>query len=266
MRAVTVLICACLSALLALACAPAALTQEQIVPAFVAASQADSRTMHMEWQGTMHQVAGGDQGSGLGQIDRSLSGAFDFNGPDYAGSITTAVAQGGGANQISYARVGGVSFVNYSESGWQSADAFGAAPSELDPMHDLAEAGLTYEAADTLDGRAVHRLRVLDAAASLAGGLFDQASFMGGSLTLNGPSDYLIYVDANGIPVGAHVALDIKLGLTAPDMASPDLEYQIEFDYTFSLWGEPVTISPPNLSNNGGGIDFPPPPRVEPSL
>jgi len=34
-------------------CTTAALTPEEIVPAFIAASQADTRTMHMEWQGTV---------------------------------------------------------------------------------------------------------------------------------------------------------------------------------------------------------------------
>lgn len=265
MRAVTVLIATCLSAALALGCAPAALTQEQIVPAFIAASQGETRTMHMEWRGTMHQVGGGDQGSGLGQIDQSFNGAFDFNGPDYAGALTTAIAGMGQSNQVSYARVSGVTFVNYGESGWQRSDGLGAGPTQLDPMHDLAESGVAYEATDTLDGRPVHRLRVLDPAAALSGGLFDQASLIGGSLALKGPSDYLIYVDANGIPVAAHVALDIQMGISAPDMASPDLEYQVEFDYTFSLWGEPVTISAPQLSNDGGGIKDGPPPIVEPA-
>jgi hypothetical protein len=31
--------------------------------------------------------------------------------------------------------------------------------------------------------------------------------------------------------------------------------YEIRFDYTFSLWGEPVTISPPQVTN-GGFDDF----------
>jgi len=136
MRAVTVLVAACLSAALVLGCAPAALTQDQIVPAFIAATQADTRTMHMEWQGTMNQLSGGDLGSGLGQINQQFTGVFDFNGPDYAGDIVTSLAGLGQSNSVSYARVAGNSFLNYSGSGWQSADAFGAGPTELDPMHD----------------------------------------------------------------------------------------------------------------------------------
>jgi hypothetical protein len=247
MRAVTVLVVACLSAGLALACAPAALTQDQIVPAFIAASQADTRTMHMDWQGTMQQVSGGDQGSGLGQINQSFNGAFDFNGPDYAGAITTALSGLGQSNQVSYARVSGISFVNYAGSGWQRADALGPGPTELDPMHDLAEAGVTYEALDSLAGRQVHRLQARDPMAALDG-LLGQSNFLGAALALNGPSDYLIYVDANGVPVAAHLALNVVVTGNAPDVGSPELGYQMQFDYTFSLWGEPVTISPPQVS------------------
>lgn len=253
MRAVTVLVAACLSALLALACAPQALTQDQIVPAFIAASQAGTRTMHVEWHGTMNQVSAGDQGSGLGQISQSFDAAFDFSGPDYAGDLTMAVAGIGQSNQVSYARVGGNSFVNLANSGWQNAGG-----TELDPLFGLTETGLAYEALDTLEGQQVHRLRVHDLATSA--GLFGQTAFLGTTATLNDPSDYLIYVDANGIPVGAHLALDYVVA-SPIDAAPTELEWQLQVDYEFSLWGEPVTISAPNVTN-GGGIDFPPKPRV----
>jgi len=64
------------------------------------------------------------------------------------------------------------------------------------------------------------------------------------------------------------VALALQLTVTAPEVASPSVEYQMDFDYTFSLWGEPVTISPPQITNNiGGGAkdDGAPPPIVQPS-
>ncbi len=257
MRAVTFLVAACLSALLALACAPQALTQDQIVPAFIAASQAGTRTMHVEWHGTMNQVSAGDQGSGLGQISQSFDAAFDFSGPDYAGDLTVAVAGIGQSNQVSYARVGGNSFVNLANSGWQNAGG-----TELDPLFGLTETGLAYEAQDTLDGRVVHRLRVTDPAAALDGGLFGQVSFAGGTLTLKDPSEYLIFVNSAGIPVGAHLALDYVVA-SPIDAAPTELEWQLQVDYEFSLWGEPVTISAPNVTN-GGGIDFPPKPQTLP--
>lgn len=259
MRAVTVLICACLSAALALGCAPAALTQDQIVPAFIAASQAGTRTMHVEWHGTMNQVSGGDQGSGLGQISQSFDAAFDFSGPDYAGGITTAVAGIGQSNQISYARVGGNSFVNLANSGWQNAGN-----TELDPLRGLTETGVGYEALDTLDGQQVQRLRVADPLAALDGALFPTGSFGSVSVLPGGKSDYLVYVDANGIPVAAHMAIDLAMTPPEGGPTISGLSYSLSFDYTFSLWGEPVTISPPNVTN-GGGIDFPPQPRVQTS-
>ena len=63
-----------------------------------------------------------------------------------------------------------------------------------------------------------------------------------------GKSDYLVYVDPNGIPVAAHMAVD--LAMTAPEGGPTvsSLSYSLAFDYQFSLWGEPVTISPPQVS------------------
>ncbi len=249
MRAVTVLVAACLSGTLALACAPAALTPDQIVPAFIAASQADTRTMHMEWQGALNQTAGGDQGSGLGMMSSSLEGSFDFNGPDYAGGITsTTVGIGGSASQVSYARVSGVAFINYANSGWQRADAVLQPAMEIDPLRGLALPDVSYEAADTLNGRSVHRLRVADPLAALGGALYPTGSFGSVSIVPGGKSEYLVYVDANGIPVAAHLAVDMTM--TPPDggPSISGLSYSVSFDYQFTLWGEPVTISPPQVS------------------
>lgn len=238
------------------ACAPAALAPDEIVPAFIAASQDAARTMRMEWRGTM-SIAQGDIPE-FGAGNQSISATFDFNGPDFAGTLVTGSA--GGSSSTSYARISGVAFINYADSGWQRADSFGGANVvlEMDPFHGLTATDLAYEAPDTLDGRAVHRLRVLDPLSTLSGGLFAQAGEIDPALVENGLSDFVIYVDANGLPVGAHVALDMSMNFVGPEL--PDgtqTSYQIRFDYTFSLWGEPVTITPPQV--RGGGFDDVPP-------
>ena len=242
-----------------IACTPAALSQEEIVPAFIAASQNETRTMHMEWQGTVSMSGGGLPDLDPSSLNQTISATFDFNGADYAGTLSSGSQ--GGASSISYARVGGVTFQNYGDSGWQRGDSFGgqAAP-EFDPLHNLAAGDVAYEALDNLDGRQVHRLRVLDPLAAISGGLFAQVGSFGTELRLNGPSEYVIFVDANGIPVGAQMVLDLAIQMNAPDMPSPGINYEMHFDYQFSLWGEPVTISPPQVT--GGGLDDFPPPGV----
>lgn len=225
------------------------------MPAFIAASQSVTRTMHMEWQGNMNQLGGGDQGSGLGPISQGINGTFDFNGPDYAGDIDTTVAGIGQSNAVSYAHVGGAAFVNYANSGWQRADTFGGIPTEIDPMRGLTQADVVYEAADTLDGRPVHRLRLTDAVGALTGTLFPEGSLADTSLIPGGRSDFVIYVDASGIPVGAQMAIDAQISNLDPNSTSSEIGWGFQFDYTFSMWGEPVTISPPQVNNNvGGGV------------
>jgi hypothetical protein len=266
---------ACAAALLvgALAgCNSTALTPGEIVPAFIAASQSATRTMHMEWQGALTQPnpVPGKPGLPPDQVNVTFNGIFDFNGPDYAGTTESGSAAFN-AGQTNYARVGGVAFIDFSGGGWQRASDFGQPPTEFDPMFALTADDVAYEAADTVAGRAVHRLRVLDPIAVVSRGLFGNGMFGAGPPTIaeGGQNDYLIYVDPSGIPVEAHMALDLALtvprGIDTGDMPSA---YQMRFDYTFSLWGEPLTISPPNLSNNGGGggIDFPPRPRVQPNF
>jgi hypothetical protein len=255
-------------AAIAAACgAPAALNPDQIVPAFIAASQSDVRTMHMEWQGGVNQTGGGDLGSGLGMMSSTFNGSFDFNGPDYAGGITSSTAGvGGSASQVSYARVSGVAFINYGNSGWQRADAVLQPVMEIDPLRGLAAPDVSYEAADTLTGRAVHRLRVGDPLAALGGALFPTGSFASVTIVPGGKSDYLVYVDAAGIPVAAHLAVDMTMTPPEGGPSIPGLSYSLNFDYQFTLWAEPVTISPPQVTNNGGGIDFPPAPRVQPNF
>jgi hypothetical protein len=254
MRTLTrpLLLAATLSALGA--CSPAALTPDEVVPAFIAASQSDTRTMRMEWQGT---VATGDAGLPGDDSTASVNGIFDFNGPDYAGTMTVGVA-GSSVGKISYARVGDISFVNYSDSGWQRADGFGSAPGELDPMIGLTAADVTYEDAQDLNGRQVHRVRVIDPLAAVRGFFGGLAAFGTPTLNRDGEGDYLIYVDAAGIPVAAHVVLDMKMDVPFETETS-SVDYRIRWDYTFSQWGEPVTISPPTVVG-GGGLDFPQPP------
>ena len=241
-------------ALAAAACSPAALTPEEIVPAFIAASQDAARTMRMEWQGTM-AIGQGD----LPEFDPSMSSqsitaTFDFNGPDFAGTMITGLA--GNSATTSYARISDVTFINYGDSGWQRAEAFGGVNvvPEMDPFHGLSVADVAYEAVDSLDGRQVHRLRVLDPLTAFTGGLFAPGGEISSEIIENGQSEYVVFVDANGIPVGAHVVLDLSMNWIAPEGADgTKISYEIRFDYTFSLWGEPVTISPPQVT--GGGFD-----------
>lgn len=228
------------------ACSPAALAPEEIVPAFIAASQDAARTMHMEWQGTVATRESGLPGDDAGN---PVNGVFDFNGPDYAGTMTTGVA-GSTSGDVSYARIGGVSYVNFSGSGWQRAEMAGTAPGELDPMIGLTATDVVYEDVQDLNGRQVHRLRVLDPLAALRWFFGGMAGFGTPKLTPDGESQYLIYVDAAGIPAAAHVVLDMTMDVPL-ETESPSIDYSIRWDYTFSLWGEPVMISAPAVVGDG---------------
>jgi hypothetical protein len=250
-------LCLVILAFAAAACNAPALTQEQIVPAFIAATQDAARTMRMDWQGTMSIAQSDAPEVDQGMSSQSVDATFDFNGPDFAGTMRTGMTSS--TTNVSYARISGVTFINYSDSGWQRADAFGGADvvPEMDPFHAMTAGDLAYEAPDTLDGRPVHRLRVLDPLAALNGALFGQVRGVEPTLSDNGVAEFLIYVDANAIPVGAHIALDLSMNWIAPDVDDgANIEYEIRFDYTFSLWGEPVTISPPQVTDGGGIDDF----------
>jgi len=72
----------------------------------------------------------------------------------------------------------------------------------------------------------------------------------------------VIYVDGRGIPVGAKLEIDLKMNADMTEMSASEITYQIHFDYTFTLWGEPVTISAPQVTG-GGFDDFPPPPGIK---
>lgn len=243
------------TALAVAACSPPALTPEEIVPAFIAASQAATRTMHMEWQGT---VATGETGLPGNDATTSGNGVFDFNGPDYAGTITTG-SSSSGIGSVSYARVGGLSFINFSDSGWQRAEMEGSAPGELDPMLGLTAADVSYEEVQDLNGRQVHRVRVLDPLVAVRGFFGGQSAIGTPQLLPGGESEYLVYVDAAGIPVAAHVMLDLTADVPL-DTEMRSLEYHISWDYTFSQWGEPVTISPPAVVGDGIEVPQPEPP------
>jgi hypothetical protein len=225
------------------ACSPAALAPGEIVPAFIAASQAATRTMHMEWQGTV--ATGGSVLPG-DDATTTVTGVFDFNGPDYAGTMTTGLP----GSSVSYARVGGLSFVNFSDSGWQRAEMEGSVPAELDPMIGLTAADVSYDDVQDLNGRQVHRVRVLDPLAAVRGFFGGQAAIGTPKLIPDGESEYLIYVEGAGIPVAAHVGLDLTADMPL-DTDMPSLDYYIRWDYTFSQWAEPVTISPPAVVGDG---------------
>jgi hypothetical protein len=235
-------------------CSPAALAPEEIVPAFIAASQDAARTMHMEWRGT---VATSETGFPGGAGTANINGVFEFNGPDYEG-ILTADSGGFGAGNQSYARVGGVAFVNFSDSGWQRADVIGVAPQELDPLHGLTVADVAYEDVQELNGAQVHRLRVSDPMAAVRGFFGGLAPFGSPALNENGASEYLVYVDAMGIPVAAHVVVELTMQVNMGGEFS-SIDYSIRWDYAFSLWGEPVTIRAPSVVGGGGIDDFPQP-------
>jgi hypothetical protein len=210
--------------------------------------------MHMEWQGTVATAESGLPGDDSGA---SVNGVFDFNGPDYAGTMTTGVP-GSNSGDVSYARVGGVSYVNFSDSGWQRAEMAGSVPGDLDPMIGLTAAGVTYEEVQDLNGRQVHRVRVLDPLAALRWFFGGMAGFGTPNLIPDGESQYLVYVDAAGIPVAAHVVLDMTMDVPL-DTETSSIDYYIRWDYTFSLWGEPVTISAPTVLGGGGFDDMPQP-------
>ena len=110
-----------------------------------------------------------------------------------------------------------------------------------------------------LNGRHVHRVRVLDPLAAVRGFFAGFAAIGTPKLIPDGESQYLVYVDAAGIPVAAHVILDMTIdALLDTEMRSTT--YSIRWDYTFSQWGEPLTISPPTVVGDGIEVPQPKPP------
>ena len=91
---------------------------------------------------------------------------------------------------------------------------------------------------------------MLDPLAAVRGFFGGQAAIGTPQLLPDGESQYLIFVDAAGIPVAAHVVLARTADMPV-DVEMPSFEYHISWDYTFSQWGEPVTISPPTVVGDG---------------
>lgn len=243
------------------ACAPAELTSDQIVAAFIAASQDDARTMHMEWTGTIHTSQGGELGAP--DSDVSLLSTFEFSGADYEGVLTTTVSAMGGSSTMGYAQVGGVNFTRYEGGAWQLIEAGALTAQGFDPLGGLSAAGVAYEEPETIDGRLLHRLRVTDALGALQRTLLSQAVFSESGLVDGGASDYLVYVDGQGVPVAAQLHVDVRTQMMIdPTGAWADVEYGMTSDYEFSDWGAEITIVAPPVT--GGGFDDKPPPPLVP--
>jgi hypothetical protein len=252
-------VCACT---FASACAPAVLTPDEIVAAFVAASQDDARTMHMEWTGAIHTNQP-QPGRGVTASDISFVATFEFAGPDYEGVMTTSMnGMGMGSSTTSYAQVGGANFTRFEGGDWQGIPS-GAGPTlAFDPLAGLSAAGVAYEAPDTISGTQVHRIRVADPLGALQRTLFQQGAFTEVGLVDGGASDYLVYVDAQGIPVAARLVVDVTMQVMIdPAGDGSNVEYGMTSDYVFSDWGAPITIIAPPVTS-GGFDDFPPPPKL----
>lgn len=213
---------------------------EVIVLAFIGAVQDPARTLHAEWQGIATSLPSDADPE---TITLATTAAFDFNGPDYTGTIVTDFSFGATDTQ-SLARIDGVSFVQLvTELPWQRTFQDGDRSPEMDPLHGLTVADVTYDSPRTLDGREVHALRVLNPLAAFSGGYWLP---MVNRAVETDPSEYLIYVDDNGTPVGAHVEFDLTRNKVVNGEISDEMEsYHIQIDYTFSGWGDPITINPP---------------------
>ena len=207
----------------------------------------------MEWQATFTRTSSPEPGSwpDLGPTE-ALIGSFDFDGPDFAGSVRAG--PGGHYSPAAYVRIGGATFASFSgPNWWRPMDQWptGRVPGVLDPLRGLTTAQIAYEAADSLDGGAVLRLRVSDALATLEQRIWQVMSLNPDlSISPGGRSDFIVYVDTKGIPLAAHVVLDVVYQ-RSPE--TPGVTSTMEFDYQYSHWGEPVTISPPQVSGAPGG-------------
>ena len=230
--------------------AQAPLGPDEIVAAFISESQDEARTFHMEWQGTMSTTMSWPDTPPGQEITGSINASFDFSGDDFAGAMTTRTGflglPGGQTDPFgsttAYARVRGVFFVRYTQSGWERMEANWQGQSEFDPLHGLAAEGVVYEAGETIDSVVLHRLRVVDPGSALNASLFSGSA----ELTPDDVSEFLIYVDPQGVPVRAQLRLSgqVALGVDLGDFIPP-ATYQLSFDYVFTAWGEDFYISPP---------------------
>jgi hypothetical protein len=247
------LVLAVASAALGCDAGPKALTPDEIVAAFVSQNSAADRAFHVDVQGSMRMsgLGGGAQASAS-----TFTGGFDYSGEDYVGTLRSAMgAPGGGmtgfASSVSYTRVGGVSFVRYQDSPWERGGGpagMGMGSAMFDPIRGLTAADVSYEAPESLDDRPLHRIRILDPAAAMKAAL---DTGVGAGLTADPQgSEYILYLDPAGVPVGAQVLLvgqldfgDPALDLPMPQM--PQMRYQMTFTYQFSAWGSEIAISLP---------------------
>jgi hypothetical protein len=228
-----------LMALIAAACttaAPPVLTPDQVPAAFVAATQATDRTMHMEWTGTYSMGA-------LGALTTPFSASIDFSASDYAGSVSAAPnapdEKPGANNQSEIAFVGGQGYQRtpYS-SGWQRIG--GAAPS-LDPFQGLDLGEVQYVGQEVRNGATVQHVHITDVS-GVASTIFNGLS--GSSL---GPvhfdatnSMFDVYVDDAARPVGA----TLNLGTDANPSEFGAI--RVTSTYQFSNWGaEFYIVAPP---------------------
>jgi hypothetical protein len=227
------------AALFAAACSPAAapaLTADQVPAAFVAASQAADRTMHMDWNGTYGM-------GGVGAETMPFSATIDFAGADYAGTFTASTNAPDlkpevGTGQTEIALVGGQGYQRSEYSnGWQRMTP---APPSLDPFQGLTAADVAYVAQETRDGARVHHLRLTNMS-GLASTIF--SGLAGGSV---GPvrfnadnSTFDVYVDAAGHPVAA----TLNLGTDA--IASDFGAISVTSTYAFTNWGGQFYIVAP---------------------
>src|SRR5688572_3429537 len=253
------------------ACTPAALTPDEIVAAFVASSQDEARTMHVEWNGTIH-ASGEFMDEGPTEMNALLTATAEFNGPDFEAVLTTTDSGGGGmlpASTIAYARVGGLGFTRYQGGGWQSDQFGGIPPVSFDPLIGLTVSGLSYEGTETRDGEQLHRLRATDPAAAVSRTISPQSATVGFGTLDVGDADFVVWVDGLGIPVAAHLSGDISVQMNLPndpdDPAAPngpdgipsEFGYQMTSDYQFSDWGAEIVIVAPPVTD-AGFDDVPP--------
>lgn len=264
MRRHAPLILGILIALSTIACGPAQLRPEQIVAAFIAASQDEARTFHMEWQGTA-EMGQGTRPDEPGTLT-SINATFDFSGDDYAGTIVinwTGGGTSGTGGTTDYARVGGAVFQKFEGGGWERADGVNGVPAQFDPMFGLGAADVSYVGPDTVDARSVHQLRVLDPAAAMSRSFFAARDDGQTPVPAGQDSDFAIFVDGQGIPISAQLRLAVSMGASGDDPGNPNvppMNYDIAFEFRFTEWGSPLTISAPPLTGGGGIDDMPPPP------
>jgi hypothetical protein len=225
---------------------PKQLTPDEIVAAFISQNSEPDRSFHMEWQGTMNMLAD----PRMGGVPIRVSGSFDLSGDDLSGIVTTGAGLPGGfASSTSYARVGGKSFTRYDGQAWQATDGLpddgGASMPDFDAIRGLTADAVAYDRAETVDDRPLHLIRILDPAAAMrrAMGVGTRGTFEADPAA----SELLVYVDSQGVPVGAQARLSAQISMGDPGLGFnvPPVRYQMSFAYQFSAWGSDIAIPAP---------------------